>query len=222
VTLYTREIGSDGVLRDVFLSDRRDPEARVIYTAATAYLVRRDGQTSLIMVDGLAQRLTTADGRLSTGTFQDFSYDISGLIDRSSIAGPQVRAMQTVALFGDWTEIAETNQQPIGLISEEFHSRFAQPLFAMVTALIGYAVLMSRGFSRFGAWREILLAFGILLLLDGLRAGLTDMIRDNAALWPLAYVPTFAGFLLACSLIAFSARKRRLPRRAAVPAGSAA
>ena len=80
VTFYTQEIDGDGVLRDVFLSDRRSAEEGVIYTAAHAYLIRDADRTSLIMVDGLAQRLTTATDRLATANFRDFSFDISALV----------------------------------------------------------------------------------------------------------------------------------------------
>ena len=76
ITFYTRRIDADGVLRDVFLSDRRDPDEGVIYTASQAYLVRNGEGTTLIMVDGLAQRLNRADTRLATAKFQDFSFDI--------------------------------------------------------------------------------------------------------------------------------------------------
>lgn len=182
VTLYTREIGPDGVLRDVFLSDRRDPNARVIYTATTAYLVRNDTDTTLIMIDGLAQRLSATDGRLSTATFQDFSQNISGLVDVAPEKARQIRALQTYAFLTDWETLALETGSNLGLIAEEFHSRFAQALFGMVTALIGFATLLSRGFSRFGAWREVLAAFAVLLVLDGVRAGITDPIRDAAEL----------------------------------------
>jgi len=70
VTFYSRAIGEDGVLRDVFLADRRDEAERLIYTAAEAYLVRNGEGTSLIMVDGLAQRLAEPNKRLSTAKFQ--------------------------------------------------------------------------------------------------------------------------------------------------------
>ncbi|HJO50410.1 MAG TPA: LptF/LptG family permease, partial [Sulfitobacter pontiacus] len=60
VTFYTRVIDADGVLRDVFLSDRRNPDEGVIYTASEAYLIRNGDGTTLIMVDGMAQRLEMA------------------------------------------------------------------------------------------------------------------------------------------------------------------
>ena len=77
VTFYTRQIDEDGVLRDVFLSDQRNDREGVIYTAAEAYLVRNGPGSTLIMVDGLAQRLNTTDKRLATAKFRDFSFDIS-------------------------------------------------------------------------------------------------------------------------------------------------
>jgi len=80
VTFYPRLIGTDGVLRDVFLSDRRGTEQDIIYTAAEAYLVRNGEATTLIMVDGLAQRLEREGQRLTTAKFADFSFDISTLL----------------------------------------------------------------------------------------------------------------------------------------------
>lgn len=213
VTLYTREIGDDGVLRDVFLSDQREPQSHVIYTAADAYLVRRDDVTSLIMVDGLAQRLNTDDQRLSTAVFQDFSYDISSLVSRDLQHQTRVRNLPSSAFLGDWNALAEQTQQPLGDVAEEFHSRIATTLFAVVVALIGHVTLLSSGYSRFGVWREITLAFAALLVLDTLRASLADTVRANADLWPLVYVPAMVGAALALILLAAAAGLFRRPRR---------
>lgn len=212
VTLYTRDIDEDGVLHDVFLSDRRDLDVRVIYTADTAYLVQQAGTTSLIMVDGQAQRLRTSDNRLAVANFKDFSYDISNLMRTQVIRARSASAMTTPEFFVDWDQVGERTGQSKGFIAEEFHSRFAQPAFAAIGALLGFAVLISRGFSRFGAWREILFAFVGLLTLDGIRAMLTDMIRDQAGLWPLAYLPAALGTLLVMVLLNFAARPRRRPK----------
>ncbi len=214
VTLYTREIDDEGVLRDVFLSDRRDPESFVIYTAADAYLVREGGQTSLIMVDGLAQRLGTDANRLATATFKDFSYDISALVRTVEDHTRQVRSMLTTELMGDLAEIAARGNYALGMVAEELHSRLAAPVFAVIAALVGFAVLISGGYSRFGAWREILIAFAALLLLDGLRATITDPIRETAALWPLAYLPAVSGALLVLILLSLAARPFRRRRKA--------
>lgn len=219
VTFYTREIGADGVLRDVFLSDRRNLEQRIIYTAAEAYLVRNDAGTTLIMVDGLAQRLDTPQARLSTAKFQDFSFDISSLINTDTEVMGSIRNMRSWALMGDWTAIAADTGASFGAIADELHGRFAQPLFCVVAAMIGFSTLMIGGFSRFGVWREAVIAFGLLIAIDGMRSSMSQMVLDRAAMWPVLYLPSLVGGLLVVAMLTYAAnpgRWRRRPRAQAV------
>lgn len=198
VTFYTRLIDTDGVLRDVFLSDRRDPTEGVIYTAAEAYLVRNGAGTNLIMVDGLAQRLNKADKRLATATFRDFSFDISTLVNESAGTSLSVPNIITPRLISGWNRLSVQTGDSRGIIAEELHSRFAQSLFCIVASLVGFTTLLMGGFSRFGVWREVAIAFALLIAIDGLRGTLVNSVRADAALWPLVYLPSLlgAGFVL--------------------------
>ncbi|MFT6674415.1 MAG: lipopolysaccharide export system permease protein [Sulfitobacter sp.] len=201
VTFYTRLIDEDGVLRDVFVSDRRDPKQGVIYTAAESYLVRNGEATTLIMVDGLAQRLNTGDKRLSTAKFRDFSFDISGLMTKAPTEIQPVGNLVTPALFGNWDAIMRKTGQFRGAIAEELHARFAQPLFCIVAAMVGFSTLLLGGYSRFGIWREVAIAFGLLIAIDGLRGVLVDLVRSNAQNWPLLYLPSAIGALLVLGML---------------------
>jgi len=201
VTFYTRAIDEDGILRDVFLSDRRDAAEGVIYTAAEAYLVRNGDGTTLIMVDGLAQRMEQADKRLATAKFRDFSFDISTLVSDTAGADVDVVNMITPRLLAPWDEIATLSGETTGVLAEEFHSRFAQALFCIVAALVGFATLLMGGFSRFGVWREVTIAFALLITIDGLRGTLVSAVREDAAQWPLMYVPTLVGTLLVLAML---------------------
>ena len=218
VTFYTRQIDDDGVLRDVFLSDRRGATEGLIYTAAEAYLVRNGEGTTLIMVDGLAQRLNTADKRMATAKFRDFSFDISGLVNPDTDAGVAINNMTTPALIKDWQGLRTRLNDTGGILSEELHARFAQPLFCIVAAMVGFATLLVGGFSRFGVWREIVIAFGLLIAIDGLRGVIVDPVREDASMWPLMYVPSLLGSLLV-GLMLFQASNpnwlRRLRRKEA-------
>lgn len=196
VTFYTRLIDDDGVLRDVFLSDRRNLDEGVIYTAAEAYLVRNGEGTTLIMVDGLAQRLNGSDNRLATAKFRDFSFDISALVDTSAPENLVLANMTTPQIATNWEALAQRTGQPKGVIAEELHSRFAQSIFCIVAALVGFATLLVGGFSRFGVWREIVLAFGLLIAIDGIRGLIVDPVRADANLWPLMYLPSALGGVL--------------------------
>lgn len=220
VTFFTRQIDDDGILRDVFLSDRRNPDEGVIYTAAEAYLVRNGEGTTLIMVDGLAQRLNNTDKRLATGNFRGFSFDISALVDPNA-SGVTVSAhMTTPELFEDWETLAAKTEQSRGVIAEEVHSRFAQSLFCVVAAMVGFATLLLGGFSRFGVWREIVLAFALLIGIDGLRGVIVDPVRSDASLWPLMYLPSAVGGVLVLLILFQSAHPkwwRRLGRGTVAP-----
>lgn len=208
VTFYTREIDSDGVLRDVFLSDRRDREEGVIYTAAEAYLTRNGDATTLIMVNGMAQRHDTVTKRLATAKFRDFSFDISPLMGEDSAAALSPRSMITPDLLSDWAAIAARSGIAEGDVAEELHARFAQPLFCLVAAMIGFATLILGGFSRFGVWREAVIAFALLIAIDGMRGTLVNQVRETASLWPLLYLPALIGAVLSIAMLWQAAHPR--------------
>ncbi|MEL7092461.1 MAG: LPS export ABC transporter permease LptF [Pseudomonadota bacterium] len=212
VTFYTREIGEDGILRDVFVADRRDPAQGMIYTAAESYLVREGDLASLIMVDGLAQRLTPDDLRLSTAKFQDFSFDISSLVSGDVDVAQTIASTGTRALIAAQTTFVAEGVA-LGALAEEIHTRFARAAFCLVTALIAFSTLLVGGYSRFGVWREIMIAFVLLLLLDGVRSTLSGPVLATPQMWPILYAPAVAGALISAALLWAAARPSLLRRR---------
>lgn len=215
VTFYTREIGDDGILRDVFLADRRAQSENMIYTAAEAYLVRQDEQTTLLMFDGLAQRMEVETQRLSTAKFQDFSFDITSLVRRDTAVHPQVDHLSSLLILSDRDAAARTTGASSATVLEEIHSRFSRTIFCIVAALIGFSALLIGGYSRFGVWREIVLAFGLLITIDGMRGAITGQVLQDGRLWPLMYAPVIAGLVIAVGLLGAAAypnwwRRRRV------------
>jgi len=217
VTFYARIIQPDGVLRDVFMSDRRSEKRGTIYTASEAYLVRNGAATTLIMVNGLAQRLERDDLRLSTARFTDFSFDITSLMNNDTAADIKLSNLTTHAMLSDWASISTQPTVTAGAIAEELHTRIAQPLFCLIAAMIGFSALLIGGYSRFGVWREIIFAFGLLILLDATRGSLSTEVLSNAALWPVLYLPTAIGAVIALAMLFHAARphwRDALPWRA--------
>ncbi len=208
VTFYIRQIDPDGRLNGVFLSDRRDPEQRVTYTGAEAYLVREGDRANLIMVDGMAQRLDTATETLSTTVFADFSFDISSLIKKNDNRTRSIRAIPTLELMRSPEDITETDGYTPGQIAEELHLRFARALICVAVTLIGFSTLMLGGFSRFGVWRQALLAFVLLIFLEMLRGVVSDPVLENANRWPLIYLPTVVGLMVAVLFLRLASRPR--------------
>jgi lipopolysaccharide export system permease protein len=206
VTFYIREIDADGTLHDVFLSDRRELDQTVIYTGRRAFLVRNEDRANLIMVDGLAQRLDSQNRTLSTTVFADFSYDISSLLKSEVGRARNIRAISTLELISDSAQITESEGYSPGQLSEELHLRFARALICIAVTLIGFSTLLLGGYSRFGVWRQVLLAFVLLIFLEVLRGVVAEPVLRNPAMWPLLYLPTLVGVVLAAAFLKVASR----------------
>lgn len=215
VTFYIREISPNGVLRDVMMADSRNPNSSTVHTAAEAYLVQDESGPKLVMVDGLMQLNPTGTDRLMTTNFADFSYDISGLMDPNSVSKRSVDYLPTWRVFGDLPAVAAETGESLGKITEEFHARFTQPIMCIVFALVGFGMLITGNFSRFGVWRQILLAFGILVVLEALKNVVSDPVLDAPDLWPLLYVPAVLGASVAMGLLYFASNPITWRRRLA-------
>lgn len=206
VTFYIRQIDADGTLNDVFLSDRRGPEHSIIYTGAKAFLVRDQEKTRLIMVDGMAMRTDKQDRTLSTTTFSDFSYDISTLTEKNETKPRNIRTIPSLELLTKANQIVAQESFSPGQLAEELHLRFARALICVAVALIGFSSLMLGTFSRFGVWRQALLAFVLLIFIEGLRGVVADPVLKNADLWPLIYLPSAIGLGIAVLFLQLAAR----------------
>jgi lipopolysaccharide export system permease protein len=216
VTFYIRDITPEGELRDVFLSDRRDPDRAIAYTAQSAYVLRDDEGPKLTMRSGLAQTLRAEDQTLSTTDFENLTYDISGLVTQNGPPRRRARQISTWELLTDTEAVADEVNDSVGEVLEEAHMRFEQPLLCVVAALIGYAALMTGGFSRFGVTRQIVGAIFLLVFIKIVESIVTTPVRADGALWPLIYLPSVVGLIIAGVLLRRSSRSFR-PGRAAPP-----
>lgn len=221
ITFYIREITREGELRDVFLSDSRADANRTDYMAKRAYLVQgEDDMPKLVMIDGNAQTLSLADNRLSVTSFENFTYNVGALMDRSGRNRRDVREFGTHTLFFPDEAALEATRKDRAAFLYEGHLRLAQPFNPLIAALIGFSALMVGGFSRFGVWRQIGLAIVLIIALQAIETFSADLARQQANLWPLVYLPTVLGAILISAMLwaaGHPALFRRV-RRAEAPA----
>ncbi|WP_457648787.1 LPS export ABC transporter permease LptF [Profundibacter sp.] len=221
ITFYIREITPEGELKGVFMSDNRDENNQVIYTAKNAFLVREETGPKLVMFDGMAQTLDPKSNRLFTTSFSDFSYDIGGLVDDNAPNRSRISEISTRDLIFPTPELLAKTGYNSAMLVYSGHKRIAQPLLAIVMALIGFSALLVGSFSRFGVVRQIIAAILIIVLIRVLDSVLTEFARRDETLWWLLYVPVLVGFLVTAVLLWMSERpgriKRLFRRRVAMP-----
>ena len=226
ITLYIRQITPNGELRDVFINDSREAGREVTYTASRALLVKGETAPKLVMLDGMVQAMRPAgmgpqsagEQRLSLTRFDDFTYDLVGLI---KIDGSTRRSLDELStrdlLRADPAVIAETGKDRAAFLYEG-HYRIAQPLLATAAAMLGFSALLMGAFSRFGLWRQILFAVLLLIAMQVINTAATKAVLSRAEAWPLTYLAPIFGLATAVLILWISQRprRRRAPNRSDV------
>lgn len=215
ITLYIREIAPTGELLDLFMSDERDPAQHTTYTARKALFARAEDGPKLLMFDGMVQILTLEGQRLSVTRFGDLTYDLGGLIAAQERGARGVGEASTLELLRASDALAaETGETKAGLLFEA-HSRFSQPILAAAAALIGFASLLLGAFSRFGLWRQVIVAVLLLLVVQALATATTSFAMRQPNGWALTYAAPLLGLLIGVIELWWSQRPKRLRKVAA-------
>ncbi len=215
VTFYVREISPQGELKEIFLSDSRRSEGGVAgttttYTAQRALIVRSDTGPKLVMFDGMAQNLDAASGRLAVTRFSDFSFDIGAIVSRSGGRALTIDELSTPALLAADPETQDLVGADRATLLYEGHERLAQPLMAIVRRCRVRRALMTGEFGQLGLWRQIAMAVACLIRVQMLINVATEVVRADAALWPVTYLPALTGLFGAVVMLAYAGRTRRV------------
>lgn len=210
LTVYIREITELGEFYDMFLQDAASAEGvQVTYTATRALLVRSDQGPRLVMFDGVAQTLDLATGRLATVQFADFTYNVSSLLDAREGRDFSLGELPTGILVRATAQDAEFYDIPLARMRYEGHDRIARALFVIFPPIIAGAALLLGTFSRFGVWRQILVAVVLVIPLQAIWNVSEATARQDADAYLLAYTQPIAAALVASVLIALASINRR-------------
>ncbi len=222
ITLYVRSITPEGELLNLFLSDEREVKTGGVqstYTAQRALILRTNDGPRLLMFEGMAQ-IVSPDGRLTTTAFEEFTYDVSALL-KGPITGDRELGMLYTPemLFATPAILAETGQTAAALKAEA-HFRNAQALYVIVAAMSGFSMLIVSGFSRFGMWRQVVIAIGVVASLQTLDNTMLDVARRSDTATALVYLASGLGGIfnvvvlwMATRASPLAARKRRATAR---------
>lgn len=213
VTLYIRKVTGAGELLDIFLSDLRNPESQVTYTAAKAYLVKTEDDAQLVMINGLAQTFRADEKRLFTTTFEDFAYNIGDFLQVAPRTGRRAFELSTLELLRASHATQQETGESAGRLVAMAHDRFAQSFLAVVGALIGFSALMVGGFSRFGVWRQIVGAILLIVLVKSMETIGLNIARETPSLWFATYLPTIVGLGIVWALLFVSQRPYMFKRK---------
>ncbi len=191
VTFYLRDISPEGELLNVFLDDARDPAQHLTYSAGRAFLVKSDTGPKLVMIDGLVQISNDTTNQLSVTRFNDFVFDVGAMVGPPKVRNDNVDFWTSPDLLG-----GQANSFAPDLVSFELHNRTLAALLSLVAGFIGFAVLVSANFSRFGIWPQVFVATIMLVIVKVFESAATDFVLEQPGrVWAL-YTPVALGLLL--------------------------
>ncbi|MFY0691188.1 MAG: LPS export ABC transporter permease LptF [Paracoccaceae bacterium] len=217
-SVYIREITSQGELEGLFLEDARTADAVVTYTAKRALLVRGDEGPRLLMFNGFAQTYSPQTERLSTVAFDEFVYNVGDLIGLDAGRIKDLRELPTAVLLNPSPADIAGAQGELPDFLYEAHDRVARSLLAIISPLIGFAALMLGGFSRFGVWRQVILAVVLIIAVQMIANSAEGVGRQDANLFWTAYLSPLSGLFFALVMLGYAMMpKWRKPREPALP-----
>jgi lipopolysaccharide export system permease protein len=163
LTIRIRERQPGGLLKGIFIDDRRDPKERVSIVADHGTVVKNEGGSFLILEDGNLERFEAGKRDPALVAFGRYGFDMSKFNQSHDVTlGIRERYL--------WELMEPEESDPIykllpGQFRAELHDRFMAPIYPFVFAALTFAFLgaprttrQSRNFSIGGS---ILAVFGL-------------------------------------------------------------
>jgi lipopolysaccharide export system permease protein len=214
VTLFIGGATPSGELQNLFLHETTGDGGARSHTAQRAAIVAGNAAPVLLMFDGLIQSVAPGpDARMTAVAFDDLAYDLGALIAAEAGRAVPLREIGSLALMAGGPAVLEASGATRPALRAELHRRLSQTLAPALFSLLGLAALMLGRFSRFGAWRQIVLAVALAVLLSSIASRAEDAVGDAPGLWPLLYLQAVAGLALVGLLLQLSARPALLSLR---------
>jgi len=212
LTLYARDRGAGGEMRDLMIHDAR-AKTPVTYTARAGVVAMVDGKPSIILRDGQVQRQVN-DGTLQVLDFYQHVLQLDELLETPGVALLKASDRFLNELFyPDLTFFFD--QRNVDRFLAEGHNRIASPLLNIALALIAMAGVLVGDFNRQGYARRLIIAAGVALLARLVALAIQAACVDDPDLNPLQYLfPIFVGVLAWLRLIMAHPRRARAARLA--------
>lgn len=139
LTVFIREIDTDGAIRGVFVHDNRNPKRPITYLAESGQLAQTSAGARLIMNDGTIEWSGQGGAQLQVVTFPRYVFDLD------QFANP-IRTSDRATSEQFLPELLWPNpkfpEKLRNAFLAEAHNRLSQPLYCIVFALTALAAIL--------------------------------------------------------------------------------
>ncbi|MGQ0742248.1 MAG: LPS export ABC transporter permease LptF [Alphaproteobacteria bacterium] len=217
LTVFIREINSDGEIRGILVHDNRDPERPLTYLAEKGVFALTSEGARLVMRAGHIEQAEQGGARLSVLKFDSYVFNLEQFESPQREASLDVHERYLSELFNPQFKNAKQARKS-GTYLAEAHNRLSSPLYSITFALMALAAAANGATAR-GGYALRLIAVSLAAAAVRVAGyGAQALAARNPMLNAVMYLlPIGAGALAVADLM--GAPIFRLPRRShAVPA----
>src|ERR1700731_2048783 len=140
LTIRIRERQPGGLLKGIFIDDRRDPKERVSIVADHGTVVKNEGGSFLILEDGNLERFEAGKRDPALVAFGRYGFDMSKFSNQGHDVALGIRERYI------WELLAPSANDPVyqqlpGQFRAELHDRFMAPIYPFAFAALTFAFL---------------------------------------------------------------------------------
>jgi len=139
LTVFIRELDSDGTIRGVLVHDNRTVTHPITYLAVSGVLAQTPAGARLIMFDGTVEESARAGAQLSVLKFQRYVFDLDQFASPARVTDRATSERYLPELF--WPS-ARLPQRLRNAYIAEGHNRLSQPLYCLAFAMIALAAIL--------------------------------------------------------------------------------
>jgi lipopolysaccharide export system permease protein len=186
VTIYTRKIDQNGALRGLLISDTRNKDKSITYSANSGGIVKINGMPAMSLNNGSIHSKDQDGAPLLYG-FSQYVITLEGFTANEKDLFYKPADRFTPDLFKpDLTH--NWDRANAGELLVEAHHRFSAPFYSIATALLGFFAIFGTGFSRRGQSIHIAKTSAAALAMLLAQSGLEGLIEKQPSLNIIQYL----------------------------------
>ncbi len=191
LTVYVRARTPEGELLGVMVHDSRDPGRAVTMMAERGALVFAEKGPRVFLVNGNRQEARAGAGNLSLLYFDSYTVELGGLVGDKGDRFRDARERGIGELLTA-TEAEGLREIDIHRFRVEAHQRLVNPLTHLTFVMVALASLLTGPFNRRGQIVRVVVAVGIMILLEAASLGGANAATRHPAFLPVLYVLALA------------------------------
>lgn len=209
LTIYVRSRTAEGELTGLLVHDRRHPQRPVTLMAERGALVYTEQGPRVLMANGNRQEVTPGTGKLSLLYFDNYTVDFNTATGAKQDRFRDARERPTLELL--FMDESWPNQGEYRRFKAELHSRLTSPLYNVGFAALAAAVMLIAGFDRRGQTMSVMLATALMVAVQALALGASNLTTGNLTFVPLIYLAAILPIIGGIGALARPPRRRRRP-----------